>query len=119
MLLGGSSSRTGAHDNGRAYDRLIEASQLYFPDCKEITRWSAQDCMPHDGIPFIGKYSYFTPNLYVVTGFQKWGMTSSMIAAMILRDTLVGINNPYAKLFSPRKGQGSFFVLWTRGHCYN
>lgn len=103
MLLGGSSSRTGAHDNGRAYDRLIEASQLYFPDCKEITCWSAQDCMPHDGIPFIGKYSYFTPNLYVVTGFQKWGMTSSMIAAMILRDTLVGINNPYAKLFSPQR----------------
>lgn len=90
LLLGGSSSRTGAHDNGRAYDFLVEAAEEYFPDGKEVTRWSAQDCMPHDGIPFIGKYSYFTPNLYVITGFQKWGMTTSMIGAMLLRDLICG-----------------------------
>lgn len=62
--------------HGRAYDVLIEAAGQYFKEGKEVARWSAQDCMPHDGIPFIGQYSYFTPNLYVVTGFQKWGMTS-------------------------------------------
>ena len=103
LLLGGSPSRTGANDNGRAYDALIEAAEQYFPGSQEVTRWSAQDCMPHDGIPFIGKYSCFTPNLYVITGFQKWGMTTSMIAALILRDTLCGLDNPYAKLFSPQR----------------
>ena len=59
--------------------------------------------MPHDGIPFIGKYSVFTPHLYVATGFQKWGMTSSMIAAMVLRDLIGGIENPYAEVFSPQR----------------
>ena len=59
--------------------------------------------MPHDGISFIGKYSMFMPNLYVVTGFQKWGMTTSMVAAMILRDELCGKKNPYAALYRPQR----------------
>ncbi|MBQ4522164.1 MAG: FAD-dependent oxidoreductase [Lachnospiraceae bacterium] len=105
LLLGGGSHRTGENKKGGAYDFLVQASRKYFPDCREETRWSAQDCMPHDGIPFIGKYSMFTPNLYVATGFQKWGMTSSMIAAMVLRDELCEKENPYAKLFSPQRIQ--------------
>ncbi len=103
LLLGGSSYRTGENTCGGAYDFLVQAARKYYPNCKEETRWAAQDCMPHDGIPFIGKYSMFTPHLYVSTGFQKWGMTSAMIAAMILRDELCGIENPYAKLFSPQR----------------
>ena len=103
MLLGGSSCRTGENDKGTAYDSLVKAAQKLYPDSKEETRWAAQDCMPHDGIPFIGRYSIFTPHLYVATGFQKWGMTSSMIAAMILRDAVCGNSNPYERLFSPQR----------------
>ncbi len=103
MLLGGSSSRTGENHKGTAYDSLVKAAQKLYPDSKEETRWAAQDCMPHDGIPFIGRYSMFTPHLYVATGFQKWGMTSSMIAAMILRDAICGNGNPYERLFSPQR----------------
>lgn len=103
LLLGGGGHRTGENGQGGAYDLLAETAHRYFPKCTEVTRWSAQDCMPHDGIPFIGKYSVFTPHLYVATGFQKWGMSSSMIAAMILRDELCGIENPYKKLFTPQR----------------
>lgn len=103
LLLGGSSHRTGDNDSGGAYEFLEKAAAQYFPDGKVEARWSAQDCMPHDGIPFIGRYSVFTPHLYVATGFQKWGMTSAMIAAMILRDELCGVKNPYAKLFRPQR----------------
>lgn len=103
LLLGGKSHRTGQNQKGGAYDFLMQEARRYYPECKEKTRWSAQDCMPHDGIPFIGKYSIFTPHIYVATGFQKWGMTSSMIAAMILRDELCGVSNPYAKVFSPQR----------------
>lgn len=102
LLLGGSSRRTGDRRGG-AYDSLLHAAEKYFPGCREEMRWSAQDCMPHDGIPFIGRYSVFTPNLYVATGFQKWGMTSCMIAALILRDELCGKKNSYAELFSPQR----------------
>lgn len=103
LLLGGSSCRTGDNKNGGAYDFLVSEAKKHFPDCKIEARWAAQDCMPHDGIPFIGRYSIFTPHLYVVSGFQKWGMTSSMVAAIILRDELCGAESPYAKLFSPQR----------------
>lgn len=103
LLFGGSAHRTGEAKHCGAYDLLVEMAHHYFPNCKEDARWSAQDCMPHDGIPFIGRYSIFTPNLYVATGFQKWGMTSSMIAALLLRDELCGKSNPYRKLFHPQR----------------
>lgn len=115
LLLGGGGHRTGKVRIASSYEFLRKQAKQYFPDGAEAAHWSAQDCMPHDGIPFIGKYSIFTPDLYVVTGFQKWGMTSSMVAAMLLRDELCGISNPYSRLFSPqrlnlRAGIGNFFV---------
>lgn len=103
LLFGGGSHRTGSHKKGGIYDWLFKEAERCFPDFKAEYFWSAQDCMPHDGIPFIGKYSVFTPDLYVATGFQKWGMTSSMIAAMILRDEICGIKNPYAVVFRPQR----------------
>lgn len=102
VLLGGSSHRTGKNKGG-AYTFLEKKAEEYFPGCKVEAKWSAQDCMPHDGIPFIGQYSIFTPNLYVATGFQKWGMTSSMVAAMILKEELCGRKSPYSLVFRPQR----------------
>lgn len=103
LLLGGSSNRTGNNKKGGAYDFLINEANKYFRGYKEECRWSAQDCIPHDKIPFIGKYSVFTPHLYVATGFQKWGMTTSMIAARLLSDEICGVDNPYKELYSPQR----------------
>lgn len=103
LLLGGASHRTGKNECGGAYKFLEEKAGQYFPEHEIVTKWSAQDCMPHDGIPFIGRYCIFTPHLYVITGFQKWGMTSSMVAALILKDELCGRLSPYAKTFSPQR----------------
>lgn len=103
LLLGGSSHRTGKNKTGGTYKYLEEMAERYYPGCKVEARWSAQDCMPHDGIPFIGKYSIFTPNLYVATGFQKWGMTTSMVAAMILKEELCGRKSPYSAVFRPQR----------------
>ena len=102
LLLGGSGCRTG-QNCGEAFEKLRQAAKAYFPDCQVVKQWAAQDCMPHDGIPFIGKYSVFTPNLYVATGFQKWGMTSSMVAALILRDEICGKEYTHQKVFSPQR----------------
>lgn len=103
LLLGGASHRTGKQKRCYAKAKLEEYAKKYFPDAKAESFWAAQDCMPHDGIPFIGRYSIFTPYLYVATGFQKWGMTSSMVSARLLCDTICGIKNPYGKVFSPQR----------------
>ncbi len=103
LLVGGASHRTGENRNGGAYKYLEDMARRYYPGCKVEAKWSAQDCMPHDGLPFIGRYSLFSPNIYVITGFQKWGMTFSMIAAMILRDEIMGTVNPFHKIFTPQR----------------
>ena len=56
-----------------------------------------------DGMPYFGRYSKATPHLYVATGFQKWGMSNSMLSAMLLTDLIQGKENPYAELFSPSR----------------
>ena len=59
--------------------------------------------MTLDGIPYVGKYSRRSHELYVATGFNKWGMTSAMVASMILCDLLLGKENPYSDIFTPQR----------------
>ena len=103
VLVGGESHRTGENREGGRYQKLMEQAKGLWPDCEERFRWSAQDCMTLDGVPYIGKFSAATPNWYVATGFGKWGMTSSMAAAMMIRDAITGRENPNAKVFSPER----------------
>ena len=59
--------------------------------------------MSLDGVPYIGPYSASTPDLYVAAGFNKWGMISSMVSAMLLSDLVQGKNSPYGEVFSPSR----------------
>lgn len=101
LLLGGGGHRTGKQGGGwRELEAFVRA---HYPQAKEVCRWAAQDCITLDGIPYIGQYSRRTEDLYVATGFNKWGMSSSMVAAELLRDLLTGKQNDEAKLFSPSR----------------
>lgn len=101
LLLGGGSHRTGKQ--GGNWRELEGFARRNYPDAQEVCRWATQDCMSLDGVPYIGQYARSTPNLYVATGFNKWGMTSAMAAAMLLRDQITGRENPCAPVFSPSR----------------
>ncbi|XZM79404.1 FAD-dependent oxidoreductase [Clostridium perfringens] len=103
LLLGGISHRTGENEEGGSYDELRKVAKRLYPKAKEKYYWSAQDCMTIDGIPYIGRYSSETPNIYVATGFNKWGMTSSMVSAMIISDMILEKENDFSEIFSPRR----------------
>ena len=103
LLLGGISHRTGENEEGGSYDELRKVAKKLYPKAKEKYYWSAQDCMTIDGIPYIGRYSSETPNIYVATGFNKWGLTSSMASAMIISDTILEKENDFSEIFSPRR----------------
>ena len=65
--------------------------------------------MTLDGMPLAGRYSEKLKDVYVITGFNKWGMANSMVCAEIIRDLILGKKNEYAQLFSPqRKIKGCF-----------
>ncbi len=101
LILGGGGHRTGK--SGGNWHTLEQFAQDHYPDARITRRWATQDCMTLDGIPYIGRYSARTPNLYVATGFNKWGMTSSMAAAQLLTDLVQGKDSPYAEVFSPSR----------------
>ncbi|HFE9682941.1 TPA: FAD-dependent oxidoreductase [Clostridium perfringens] len=103
LLLGGISHRTGENEEGGSYDELRKVAKRLYPKAKEKYHWSAQDCMTIDGIPYIGRYSSETPSIYVATGFNKWGMTSSMVSAMIISDMILEKENDFSEIFSPRR----------------
>ena len=101
LLLGGGAHRTGS--TGGNWDELQRFTKEFYPDANEVTKWATQDCMTLDGIPYIGLYSKSTPDLYVATGFNKWGMTSSMTSAMVLVDMICEGKSDYEKVYSPSR----------------
>ncbi|MBQ8893007.1 MAG: FAD-dependent oxidoreductase [Clostridia bacterium] len=101
LLLGGGGHRTGK--KGGNWAELRGFAKKVFPHSQERYFWAAQDCMSLDQIPYIGQYSKNTPNLYVASGFNKWGMTGSMLSAMLLSDLLLGKRNEFAELFDPSR----------------
>lgn len=101
LFLGGGAHRTGK--KGGNWEELQTFAKNHYPDAIEKYRWATQDCMTLDGIPYIGPYSKSTEGLYVATGFNKWGMTSSMVSAMILCDMVQGRKNEYQELFLPSR----------------
>ena len=103
LLLGALDQRTGENEEGGSYEKLRKIAKDLYPNSKEKYHWSAQDCMTLDNIPYIGQYSNDTPNVYVATGFNKWGMTSSMVSAMIISDMILGKENDFSEIFSPKR----------------
>ncbi len=101
LLLGGGSHRTGK--SGGNWKELENFAQLNYPNSKIVAKWAAQDCITLDSVPYIGKYSSNTCGLYVSTGFNKWGMTSAMIAAKILSDLICKKDNKYESVFRPQR----------------
>ncbi len=101
LLIGGGDHRTGKQ--GGTWRELRDFARRHYPHAAERCHWATQDCMTLDGVPYIGPYSARTSGLFVATGFQKWGMTSSMVAAMLLCGLVQGRESPFARVFSPSR----------------
>ncbi len=108
LLLGGGGHRTGENrrngaGGGCGYEALRCRAREIYPGCREAFRWSAQDCMTLDGLPYIGRFSRRKQDWYVATGFGKWGMTTAMVSARILTALISGQDCPEADVFSPQR----------------
>lgn len=104
ILVGGQSHKTGQGIcTINHYEELQRYAEKHF-QLKEIAyRWSAQDLVTADKIPYIGRITASSPNVYIATGFRKWGMTNSTAAALLIRDLITDKENPYEELFSPSR----------------
>lgn len=101
LLLGGGGHRTGKQ--GGCWRELEEFAGNYYKDSQIVGRWATQDCMTLDGVSYIGRYSRHTPDVFVATGFNKWGMTNAMVGANILCELVQEKHNPYADVYCPSR----------------
>lgn len=100
VLMGGSEHKTGEKiDLSDCYRNLENKAKELFPDANILYHWNTEDCISLDKIPYIGEFSELMPNLYVATGFKKWGMTTSNVAANIITDMIMKKENPYKDTF--------------------
>ena len=100
LLLGGSGHKTGTSvTNEGSYLALENYAKELYPNCDVLFRWSTRDCITLDKIPYIGLFSNTLDNFFVGTGFNKWGMTSSNVAANIVCDFILGKTNRFAYVF--------------------
>jgi len=104
LLVGGEGHKTG---QGVCTIRHYEALQTFAMEQFKVEdipyRWSTQDLVTLDKIPYIGQISSGVQNVYVATGYRKWGMTQGTLAALLLRDTILGRDNPYQALYTPSR----------------
>ena len=101
LYIGGGDHKTGKKGGGYAEIRSL-ARQAY-PHAAEKYHWAAQDCMTLDKVPYIGRHRAGSENLYVATGFNKWGMTGSMVAAELLTDLIVSGKSPWEEVYTPQR----------------
>nr|WP_179107157.1 FAD-dependent oxidoreductase [Sediminibacillus massiliensis] len=103
-LVGGEGHKTGQGGNTiDYYDKLLDFAQTNFGVEEYGYRWSAQDLVTLDKMPFIGKVTDDQPDILVATGFKKWGITQGTGAAMLISDIISNTDNRYQELFAPTR----------------
>ena len=100
LIVVGSDHKTGTQvDLSNSYKYLEEIAKNIYPKGKIKYHWNTEDCISLDKIPYIGRFSSVWEHCYVATGFNKWGISTSNIAAKIITDEILGERNEYAETF--------------------
>ena len=101
LIVAGSGHRTGQADGKieDSFKNLEDYIKNYYPNAEVLFKWSTEDCVTLDKVPYIGEFSNMMPNIYVATGFKKWGMSSSHVAARIITDMILGKENQYTDIY--------------------
>lgn len=102
LLLGGESHKVGQSDHTmKHYEALQDFAKENFNVGPCLYRWSAQDLVTLDKLPYIGPITKDKDKILVATGYRKWGMTNASLAAQIMADIVTGSDNHFKDLFSP------------------
>lgn len=104
VLVGGEGHRAvQAIDATERYIRLTSFARDRLGVGEISYRWSTQDAIPLDGLPYVGRMSPAARHVYVITGLRKWGLSNGTAAALILTDTLDGRANRWAPVFNSNR----------------
>jgi glycine/D-amino acid oxidase-like deaminating enzyme len=103
LLIGGNDHIRGTGRGKKRWQSLADYAEKNFDMTRINYKWSAWDYLAYDGLPLVGRIYPWSRHLYIATAFKKWGLTSTTVAAMILRDRLTGQKNPWADVFDSQR----------------
>ena len=104
IIVVGEHHRTGHGPPTAEYHRnLAQFAEQTFTVTGIPFRWSAQDYTTLDEIPYVGRLSPKNDNVYVATGFRKWGITNGTAAAILLKDLIVHGESLWEPLYDPAR----------------
>ncbi|GAS95969.1 FAD dependent oxidoreductase [Mycolicibacterium canariasense] len=86
-------------DEAAAVDELARWAAVHYPGAVQTHRWSAQDYHPAAELPYVGPLLPKTDRIFVATGFDKWGMTNGVAAALALSARILGGRMDWAQAF--------------------
>jgi nitrite reductase/ring-hydroxylating ferredoxin subunit len=104
LIVGGEGHPAGSGKaNPERFDRLEAFARDQWAVGDVTHRWSAQDPVPYDHLPMIGRYLPGSDRLWVTTGYMKWGLATATFGAAILGDLIAGRENSWSSTFSPNR----------------
>ncbi|WP_461163774.1 FAD-dependent oxidoreductase [Arthrobacter sp. R4-81] len=97
LLVGGNGHAGGRMQSAKAHlDGLVEWAQGHYPGAETTHTWSAQDYQPVNLMPFFGKMPRGSGRIFLGTGYNKWGMTNAVAAALGISADILGGQIPWA-----------------------
>ncbi|MDP2947658.1 MAG: FAD-dependent oxidoreductase, partial [Nanoarchaeota archaeon] len=103
IIISGGGHRLGAENEKENYRKIENNVKDILFYKKTVYYWSTHDNMTIDRVPYIGKISSKSNNVFVATGFMKWGMTASMVSAMIISDLIENGESRWQDIYNPSR----------------
>jgi len=95
LMVGGAGHTVGRARSEREHlDSLRQWTAECYPEAVETHAWSAQDYGAPDGVPYVGPLPRGRGRVLVATGFDKWGLTNGVAAALSLTAEILGDGPP-------------------------
>lgn len=106
FIYGGTSHKAGTREDTHSYYETLEKEMVSIFDLpKPEFMWSAQDPDTADSVPYIGRITSSEPNVFIATGYRKWGLSSSLVAGEIISTAITDGRHPATDLFTPSRNQ--------------
>ena len=103
VIVAGQNHRPGEKQKLNSMEHMEEAVKHYYPNCEICYHMVNQDTITLDHVPYIGHFTKNTENVYIATGFNKWGMTHSMVSALLLREMICMGEEKEDSIFNPSR----------------
>ncbi len=104
VIVAGEHHKTGQGPNtNEHYKNLLDFARENYHVRDVAYRWSTQDYTTLDDVPYVGRLTSKTPNIFVATGFKKWGMTNGTVSAILIKDLIVKGESPWAPVYDPSR----------------